>query len=274
MLPTQEGGKPPLRLSVPQAWLHAAADAAGGALVAHFARLASGHGQHVDISAQQSVAQATLSSLLAAPLGHENFSIRPQPRSALRPKLDLSGSGAQTRRSKWPVRDGLVELHLAMGPAAGRFTNNLFAWMAEEGTCDAAMAAWDWVTLPQRIEAGEVEEDDLERAREAVGRFLAGRDKRSLIEVAIRRKLLLAPVNTVQDLVESPHFAARGVLQRIEEAPGRHRVLPGPFALTGAPPPPPPRPAPKPGEHNAEVYGGLLGLDAATLTALTREGVI
>jgi formyl-CoA transferase len=80
-------------------------------------------------------------------------------------------------------------------------------------------------------------------------------------------------VNTVQDLVESPHFAARGVLQRIEEAPGRHRVLPGPFALTGAPPPPP-RPAPKPGEHNAEVYGGLLGLDAATLTALTREGVI
>ena len=39
-------------------------------------------------------------------------------------------------------------MHLAMGPAAGRFTNNLFAWMLEEGACDAQTAAWDWVTMP------------------------------------------------------------------------------------------------------------------------------
>jgi hypothetical protein len=173
LLQTREAGNAPLRMSVPQSWLHAAADAAGGALVAHFARLASGRGQHVDVSAQQSVAQATLSSVLSAAVGHDDFSIRPVARNDIRKAPDLSGSGARTRRSKWRVRDGLVELHLAMGPAAGRFTNNLFAWMHEEGACDADMAAWDWITIASRIERDELDDNEIERARDVVATFLA-----------------------------------------------------------------------------------------------------
>ena len=34
------------------------------------------------------------------------------------------------------------------------------------------------------------------------------------------------------------------------------------------------RPAPRLGEHNDEVLGGLLGLDAATLARLAREQII
>ena len=169
LLQTQEADRPPLRISVPQAYLHAAGDAAGGALVAHFARVRSGEGQHVDISVQQSVAQATLSSILASAIGHENFTLRVEPKSKTRKTLDLSGSGARTRRSKWPVRDGLVEMHLALGPAAGRFTNNFFAWMRDEGGCDDTLASWDWVTLPARIEADEITEEDLEEVRGLVG---------------------------------------------------------------------------------------------------------
>jgi crotonobetainyl-CoA:carnitine CoA-transferase CaiB-like acyl-CoA transferase len=274
LLQTREPGKTPLRVSVGQSWLHAAADAAGGALIAHFARLASGQGQHVDISAQQSVAQATLSSILSAAVGHEDFSIRPAPKSASKKAPDLSGSGARTRRSKWQVRDGLVELHLAMGPAAGRFTNNLFAWMREEGACDASMAAWDWVTIPERIANDELDDDDIERAREAVGRFLAARGKQDLVEQAIRRKVLLAPVATVEDLVQSPHHAARHFFQAVDGAPDRAMVLPGAFAVctnggflpTGA--------APLPGQHNVQVYGSLCGMSPADLEHLQRAGVI
>jgi crotonobetainyl-CoA:carnitine CoA-transferase CaiB-like acyl-CoA transferase len=282
LLPTREPGKRPLRIAAPQAFLHASADAAGGALVAHFARLRNGRGQHVDISVQQSAAQSTLSSILSAAVGHEDFSIRPEVKNTKKKPLDLSGSGARTRRSKWPVRDGLVELHLAMGPAAGRFTNNLFAWMREEGAIDPDTGSWDWVTLPARIESDEIDDDRIEAAREAVARFLAVRSKQELVEQAIRRKILLAPVATVEDLINSPHHAARGFFQTVEETGGdgaraRRVTLPGQFAFTmngGASPFVAVTPAPRIGQHNAEVYGTLCGLSAADLEQLHQTGVI
>lgn len=274
LLQTQEADRPPLRISVPQAYLHAAGDAAGGALVAHFARVRSGEGQHVDISVQQSVAQATLSSILASAIGHENFTLRVEPKSKTRKTLDLSGSGARTRRSKWPVRDGLVEMHLALGPAAGRFTNNFFAWMRDEGGCDDTLASWDWVTLPARIEADEITEEDLEEVRGLVGRFLATRTKAELAEVAMRRKLLLAPVATTEDLANSPHHAERGFFENVTDAAGRSIRLPGAFALGVPNAFVPMRAAPLPGEHDEAVYVGLLGLSAQELAALREEGVI
>jgi crotonobetainyl-CoA:carnitine CoA-transferase CaiB-like acyl-CoA transferase len=57
--------RPPVRLSVPQAYLHASGDAAVGALVANHECNRSGTGQHVDVSAQQSVTLATQANNLA-----------------------------------------------------------------------------------------------------------------------------------------------------------------------------------------------------------------
>ena len=99
-------------------------------------------GQHVDVSAMQSVTQATLSRILATAVGDPQGS-RLIAKDEQR-KLDQSGSGSGTAGTKWKVRDGYVEMHLAIGPAAGRFTNNLFAWIREEGECDERLAALDW----------------------------------------------------------------------------------------------------------------------------------
>lgn len=274
LLQAQDGDRPPLRISVPQAYLHAVGDAAGGALVAHFARVASGRGQHVDISVQQSVAQATLSSILAAAVGHENFSIRVEPKSRTKKTLDLSGSGARTRRSKWQVRDGLVEMHLAMGPAAGRFTNNLTAWMRDEGALDAEIAGWDWVTIPARIEADEITEDDLERVRGIVGGFLAKFTKAELAQIAMQRKLLMAPVATTEDLANSTHHGARGFFQTVEDSAGRRIRLPGDFAMGVPEAFVPVTAAPLPGQHDEAVWCGLVGLSAGELAALRAQGVV
>jgi len=64
--PNRDGDRPPLRISVPQAFLNAAADAACGALTALREREVSGRGQHVDISAQEAAAMMTQGQLLAA----------------------------------------------------------------------------------------------------------------------------------------------------------------------------------------------------------------
>ncbi|MGH7880630.1 MAG: CoA transferase, partial [Candidatus Binataceae bacterium] len=56
----------PIRMSVPQAYLHAAADAAGAALIAYYERLGSGRGQLIDVAAQESVGLAGQSTALSA----------------------------------------------------------------------------------------------------------------------------------------------------------------------------------------------------------------
>src|SRR3989442_1407810 len=70
---TGDDDRPPVRVSVPQAYLHASAEAAVAALIAHHERQRSGQGQHVDVSAQQAVAQATQSGILPTPLHAEEF---------------------------------------------------------------------------------------------------------------------------------------------------------------------------------------------------------
>src|SRR5262249_28447796 len=117
LYPHREAGRPPVRVSVPQAYLHAAADAAGAALIAHFIGLRTGRGQHVDISAQQSSAQATLSYVLSYAVGDPDFkmgAVRAMPSSDEKPpppppptrpaRVDQSISGSATGGSKWTVR--------------------------------------------------------------------------------------------------------------------------------------------------------------------------
>ena len=68
------------------------------------------------------------------------------------------------------------------------------------------------------------------------------------------RGLLLAPVNTMADLLASAHLAARDYFVTVEEA-GERRTLPGRFVQGPAGMFTPPRPAPRLGEHNDEVFG-------------------
>ena len=270
--PNRDRNGVPTRISVPQAYLHGAADAAGGALMALFARHATGRGQHVEVSAQQSASLATLSVTLAAAVGHDNYQF-PADAPAKKKSLDLSGSGARTRRSKWPVRDGILELHLGLGPASGGSANRMFAWMREEGALPGEFADWDWVTLPARLQSDEVTEEQLERAREAVGQFLARYTKDELMEIGMKRGILMAPAMTTEDLVRSEHLRARNFLHLVREN-GRERKLPGPFAAGCAQGFAPGRAAPMLGEHNREIYMDLLGMTALQLEWLTAAEVI
>ena len=276
LFPSRDGDRPPLRISSDQAMLHAGADAAIGALAALFAREKTGRGQGVTVSAQESAAQATLSSVLATEVGHENFSFIPAAPKIAAPKgekvLDLSGSGSRTRRSKWRVKDGMVEMHLAMGPAAGRFTNNLFAWLRSIDACTSEMAEWDWAKqVPAALETGELCEDDIEVARDRVAAALASHTKAELLEVAIRNKLVLAPVMTIGDLAYSPQMEARHVFV---DAAGNAEYTRVPAALTGKIEAVSSlRAAPKQGEHNEEIYAEI-GLGGEELAALRSEGVI
>ena len=99
--------------------------------------------------------------------------------------MDLSGSGSLTRRSKWPIADGLAEMHLAMGPATGPSTNNLFAWMIEERALPEEFRDWDWTKLHDRLESGDISWAMLEEARNHVSAVLLRFRKADLMQIAL-----------------------------------------------------------------------------------------
>lgn len=255
--PTESQAGMPTRVSLPQAYHHAAADALCGIMVALEARRLGGRGQRVVTSAQASATQCTLSLSMATVIGHPNYVFRAEVKSKTK-ELDLSGSGSRTQRSKWPVKDGLVEMHLALGPAAGRFTNSLFALMAERGACSEKFAAWDWITLPPLIENDEISDQEMDEARREVADFLAGMTKREAVELALKHRLMLAPIMTVADLTDSPHSAVRGFLQKVGAL-----NLPGKLALGFDEGFAPLRPAPAVGEGGAAAEAAWLGARGA-----------
>ena len=232
LLLTRDNEGRPLRISVPQAYLHGAATAAGAALIGHAERLRSGTGQHIDLAILQTLAQCTLGAVLADSIGHENFV--PRPGATLSGgkggPMDLSGSGSLTRRSKWPIADGLAEMHLAMGPATGPSTNKLFAWMIEESALPETFHDWDWTTLHGRLES-DISWEMLEEARRHVSAFLARFRKADLMQIALDRGIRIAPIETIADLLESDQFAARGYIATVAGPDGDYSL---PWGFGGA----------------------------------------
>jgi crotonobetainyl-CoA:carnitine CoA-transferase CaiB-like acyl-CoA transferase len=81
-------------------------------------------------------------------------------------------------------------------------------------------------------------------------------------------------VYTVQEAVEHPHMRVRNFIREVEhEELGRVRVL-GPIARLSSCDDSAIRPAPRLGQHNAEVFGGLLGLSASSIDELRSQGAI
>jgi crotonobetainyl-CoA:carnitine CoA-transferase CaiB-like acyl-CoA transferase len=260
----------PLRYSVPQAYLHAGADAASGALMALLARHRTGRGQHVDVSAQQSAAATALASGLAAAVGHQGFMLYPSPR---RQDEDDEARAEPARPGKWRVKDGIVELHIGLGSGTGRFDNRFFEWMRRVGAVPAGVAEWDWQELPALVESGQVSMEQYEEARAAVAACLARYTKREIMEIVVSEKLLMAPSLTIAEMREDTHLNHRGLFEVLQED-GHPRTLPGRLGLTSIASHAQRGPAPRIGEHNAQVYGGLLGLSAEELARLKSKGVI
>jgi crotonobetainyl-CoA:carnitine CoA-transferase CaiB-like acyl-CoA transferase len=98
--------------------------------------------------------------------------------------------------------------------------------------------------------------------------------KREIMDRCQAEGVPVTAVFTIAEAVEHPHLAARGYLTELEHPVlGKVRDLGAPFQLPASPGGPT-RAAPLLGQHNAEVYGERLGLDAAALGELRAAGVV
>ncbi|MCB1265326.1 MAG: CoA transferase [Mycobacterium sp.] len=106
--------------------------------------------------------------------------------------------------------------------------------------------------------------------------WAATRRPQDIIDVLSAAGVIAGPINTVAEVVRDPQFLARGMLvEHFDEGAGRNVLGPGvvpvlsdtPGGVRSAGPA-------RPGQHNDEVYGELLGLSPAELSALAQEGVL
>lgn len=260
-----DADRPPARLPVPQAYLHAAAEAAVAALIAHHERERSGRGQHVDVSAQQAVALATQSYILSVPWHAPEVG---RTAGGLR-------NGPLTLRLLFPAADGYVAITFLFGSSIGPFSRRLMEWIHEEGECEAALRDKDWIGYTQLLLTGAEPLTEFERVKAVVEAFTRRRTKAALLRAAVARGLLIAPVATLDEVVASEQLAARGYWQPLAhpERDATYRY-PGPFAQCSATPIRYRRRPPTVGEHTREILGDELGLSADELARLTARGVL
>ncbi|MGH7856582.1 MAG: CoA transferase, partial [Candidatus Binatia bacterium] len=233
----------PVRITVPQTWYHAAAESAAAALVAHHRRLASGEAQFVDVSVQAAVFWTGLNAMIAHAIQGKDI----ERNGTL---LQLS---TLTTPLVYPCADGEVVLITTTATLV-----RLIPWLLEDGTVSAEWAAAeDWKSYEARMLTATSLTHSLAEVQERVRIFCTKYTKAALFARGVAEGVMIAPVNTVADVLSLDHLEAREYWEPNRLADGRILRAPGPFVRLSRRPVSLTRPAPVAGEHTAEV------LDAA-----------
>ncbi len=256
---TGDDDRAPLRLAIPQARLHAGAEAAQAVLIALRERKRSGLGQHVDVSAQAALAQAMQSYILAAAVGD----IDP---ARFRGGVKMSGRPSPLI---WQAADGYASVTFAFGVAIGPFSRRLMEWVCEEGGCDEETRDKDWIGYRGLLASGEEPIEEYLRVLGVLAAFFQTKTKAELLAAAMEKRLLIVPASSIGDLHDSPQFADRDYWREGADWPVAGRY-PGPFAHLVGTPIEQGGPAPAVGAHDDDLEA-ILGrtseverLDAAS----------
>jgi len=260
MAPWGDVDRPPLHFSHhSQAYLHAGADGVQGALTALYYRWVTGEGQQIDVSIQESVVQC---------LEHITGMWD------IRQVIQKRGGGGMMQSNHrttqiWPCKDGWVSWSHG-GNSVLSPSLPLIKWMEEEGVTSDFLKKFDW----ERPDFIQISQEEMDQIEEPTARFFMERTKAELLEGAVKYRIMLYPVSTTPDLLESVQLKSRDFWQNVEHPElGVILTYPGAFAATSEAKPRISRRAPDIGEHNGEIYGEL-GITEERLAELKRVGVI
>jgi crotonobetainyl-CoA:carnitine CoA-transferase CaiB-like acyl-CoA transferase len=159
----------------------------------------------------------------------------------------------------FPTTDGHVAIHVV---TEAHFQNLLKAMGREDLSGDPRFA-----TNAARVT--HIEETDA-----LVAEWTRTLGKMEVFARTKEYRIPCAPVRNPVEVMNDPHMHGRGMLEHIDHPELGPIVVPTtPLRLHGAATAPA-GPSPTIGQHNAEIYGGWLGLAATEIEELRKEGVI
>jgi crotonobetainyl-CoA:carnitine CoA-transferase CaiB-like acyl-CoA transferase len=225
--------------------------AATATLVGVWGAQLQGFGQHIDVSLFETQAGSVdrRSTFLAAyAYAGETF-----PRQA-------SGAQGLLPRGIYPCQDGYVCIHV---------TNEWWPRLAQMLGRPDLLTDPKFATAAARLRVEHQGEFDA-----IFYPWLLTRTKQEIMERAQAARVLATAVNTPEDVLRDRHFQARGFFVEVDHPSAGRVTQPGPPFRMGETPWCIRRCAPHLGQHNEEVYGGVLGLSKEELMVLREQGVI
>jgi CoA:oxalate CoA-transferase len=212
-----------------------------------FERERTGQGRLVEV-AMQEAAYATLTSFLDAFWQSGRVPPRAGNRSHTRAPLNV-----------YPTNDGYVAINVAVE----EHWHHLLVAMAREDLRDDPR----FKTNADRV--AHMDETD-----HVVSAWTQTLGKMEVFAITKQHRIPCAPVRDVGEVMHDPHMHERGMLESIEHDEIGPIIVPtSPLRFHGAD-----RvvttPSPKLGQHNADIYGGWLGLSPDEIADLLQSGVI
>jgi CoA:oxalate CoA-transferase len=240
--------RPPVRVGTIIGDLAASLYAAIGILAALREAEATGRGQVVDISQQDTVLSLTESAVVrytvdgevATPIGNDHPFVSPY--------------------GQFPCADGFV----FFGGYTDKFWGLTCAMFGEpEAARDPQIDTMEKRFVPETAET---------IVRPMLERWFSRHTKAEL-EAMAGDKVPLSAIRSIDEVVEDAHIAARQMIVDLPVAGRATRVMGSPIKLSDLPPHDH-RPAPAIGQHNHAVLARMLGLDEAAIAALVVSKAI
>jgi benzylsuccinate CoA-transferase BbsE subunit/naphthyl-2-methylsuccinate CoA transferase subunit len=251
--------RPPVRISLPQSYLHAGVDAAVGTVMALYYRGVTGEGQKVEVSIQESMERVGYASRTTWDgrqkiLRRPGSSLRMPPLGTITPLI-------------WGCKDGFVAFYL-FGGVMGAISNPaLVKWMEEESMATDFIKSIDWPNL----DIGKTPQEEIDLIVEPISKFFMNHTKSELWEEGVKRRVMVYPAANPQDILCDPQLREREFWVELEHPELNDRITyPGAFVKTEDKLCRVQRRAPLIGEHNVEIYVEELGFSKEEIAILKQ----
>ena len=240
--------RPPVKVGTSLADYSTATLGAFAVMVALHARSQTGDGQHIDLALYEPVFRYTDSMIPA-------FTRLDKPRERTGNVHQAAAPG-----DTFITRDGRYVIVTISGEV-------LFRKLCNAMDMERLLADPRFVSHSKRWENVTVIND-------IVATWIAGRDSGEMAERFERHGVPYSYVYTTQDILDDPHYAARGNIVTVDNPRIGPVRMPGPVPRFSGFSPAAPVAAPTLGEHNNEVFGSVLGLAPEAVASLHERGVV